>query len=122
MYTSTVIAFALIFVLSPVGTIASGPSEDVCGLNYFLNEDGECIPNNECVDISVIVTDECQPRDRMDWPDPECPYGLALGGDDGCYHVKGYPIPEDHKKDHVDGDWEIVSPETCKENPDHPFC
>jgi hypothetical protein len=71
---------------------------------------------------SMITKDECQPKNRSDWPDPECPYGLIIGGDDSCYHVKGYPIPPEHLMDHKDNDLEIVSPETCKENPEHPFC
>jgi hypothetical protein len=35
---------------------ASEEYEDVCGLNYFQNKDGECIPDNECRKNWAIVT------------------------------------------------------------------
>jgi hypothetical protein len=60
--------------------------------------------------------------DKRDWPDGECPYGLVLGADDGCWHLEGYPIPEDHQKHHVDDENDFVSPETCEANKDHSFC
>ena len=68
----------------------------VDGAQFYLNKDGECMNLKECIDINSIITEECQPKYREDWPDPECPYGLILGGNDDCYHIEGYPIDEDH--------------------------
>lgn len=93
-----------------------------CELNQFLNQNDECIPNRECAEIDDIVTDRCQPMNSNDWPDGECPYGLVLGADDGCWHVEGYPIPEDHQRHHEHNDGDFVSPETCEGNKDHSFC
>jgi hypothetical protein len=46
----------------------------------------------------------------------------VCSADDGCWHLEGYPHPPEHQKHHVHEDWEIVSPETCKNESDHPFC
>ena len=56
---------------------ASDPNEDVCELDEFLNEDGMYIRDNECSGTSMITTDFCQPKNRSDWADPECPYGRS---------------------------------------------
>jgi hypothetical protein len=48
--------------VSVYASVSEGPKGDVCGPNLFLNEDGECIPDRECRSISVITTDECQPK------------------------------------------------------------
>jgi hypothetical protein len=120
MLKSSIMALVIISIWSSIPVYASsfeeGPNEDVCGLNHFLNEDGECIPDRECRNISTITTDKCQPENHRNWPDPECPYGLMNGADDGCWHLEGYPIDEGHE------DHRIVSESTCKNTPDHPFC
>ena len=67
----------------------------------------------------MITTDECQPKYKQNWPDPECPYGLILGADNECWHLEGYPTNSDPS---IHEDHERISPETCEENPEHPFC
>ena len=91
-----------------IAAASESSSEDNCDINQFLNKDGECIVSNKCAEINDIVTDRCQPMDKGNWPDGECPYGLVLGADDGCWHLEGYPIPEDHQKHHVDDENDFV--------------
>jgi hypothetical protein len=65
-------------------------------MNPLTGLAGECIPDRECRNISVITTDECQPKNPRNWPDPECPYGLILGADDQAVFSVTY-----HKKSNI---------------------
>jgi hypothetical protein len=65
-----------------------GEEQPRCGQGYYENTDEKCMNEQLCRDYRHIGTDECKPKYKEDWPDPECPYGPYLNQNDDCASIE----------------------------------